>query len=327
MTLAEKITKLRKEQGWSQEELAMRLDVTRQSVSKWESMASLPDLDKILGMSRLFGVSTDYLLKDEAPPENGCTNGDDTVSAATRAVTLEQANQYLTTVRSAATQIAGGVSLCILSPTLLIALSLAAQWELLPLSEGTAAGVGVGVLLAMVAWAVVLLLSNGMRLSPYEFLETEAIHTQYGVAGMAQARRDGYEKTYRRLFLTGIVLCIVSSLPLLAAAAAGNEFLVGCAVISIFPIVALGVCLIVRTAFIWGSFQKLLEEGEYTREKKAAAKKNEPFVVFYWCLALAVYLAASFLTRRWDSTWVVWPVAAVLFAAALALISMLRKKT
>ena len=46
MILAEKITKLRKQQGWSQEELAARLDVSRQAVSKWESMASMPDLDK-----------------------------------------------------------------------------------------------------------------------------------------------------------------------------------------------------------------------------------------------------------------------------------------
>ena len=69
MMIAEKIMKLRKAQGWSQEELAARLGVSRQSVSKWESMASMPDLDKILKMSELFGVSTDYLLKDNAAEE------------------------------------------------------------------------------------------------------------------------------------------------------------------------------------------------------------------------------------------------------------------
>ena len=67
MILADKIIKLRKEQGWSQEELAHQLQVSRQSVSKWESMVSVPDLDKILKLSQLFGVSTDYLLKDDAP--------------------------------------------------------------------------------------------------------------------------------------------------------------------------------------------------------------------------------------------------------------------
>ncbi len=65
MVLADKIMRLRKRQGWSQEELASRLNVSRQSVSKWESAMSVPELDKILMLSQLFGVTTDYLLKDE----------------------------------------------------------------------------------------------------------------------------------------------------------------------------------------------------------------------------------------------------------------------
>ena len=76
MNISEKILKLRKEKGLSQEAFAEKLGVSRQSVSKWESSGSLPDIDKIIAMSELFGVSTDYLLKDEAveapqelPPE------------------------------------------------------------------------------------------------------------------------------------------------------------------------------------------------------------------------------------------------------------------
>ena len=65
MIMAEKITLQRKKNGWSQEELAERLDVSRQSVSKWESAQSAPDLSKVIAMAELFGVSTDYLLKDE----------------------------------------------------------------------------------------------------------------------------------------------------------------------------------------------------------------------------------------------------------------------
>ena len=62
MTLQEQIIKLRKKNGWSQEELADKLYVTRQAVSKWESGNSLPDVEKIVHMSKLFGVTTDYLL-------------------------------------------------------------------------------------------------------------------------------------------------------------------------------------------------------------------------------------------------------------------------
>lgn len=63
MTLSEKIMNLRKKNGWSQEELAERLDISRQSVSKWESGESVPTLEKLIRISEIFEVSTDYLLK------------------------------------------------------------------------------------------------------------------------------------------------------------------------------------------------------------------------------------------------------------------------
>lgn len=73
MILADKITALRKKAGWSQEELAEQLGVTRQSVSKWEGAQSVPDMNKVVQMSRLFGVTTDFLLKDELSEEEDYT--------------------------------------------------------------------------------------------------------------------------------------------------------------------------------------------------------------------------------------------------------------
>jgi len=73
MNISDKIAILRKEKGLSQEALAEKLGVSRQSVSKWESGAALPDTDKIIAMSELFGVSTDYILKAdeyETPAED-----------------------------------------------------------------------------------------------------------------------------------------------------------------------------------------------------------------------------------------------------------------
>ncbi|MBR5329621.1 MAG: helix-turn-helix transcriptional regulator, partial [Firmicutes bacterium] len=68
--LADRIMELRKKKGWSQEELGECLGVSRQSVSKWETGLSQPDLDNILQMSEVFGVTTDYLLKDAPFPED-----------------------------------------------------------------------------------------------------------------------------------------------------------------------------------------------------------------------------------------------------------------
>lgn len=64
MTLGEKIYRLRTEQGFSQETFGAKLGVSRQSVSKWETDQSVPELDKIVAISELFGVSTDHLLKE-----------------------------------------------------------------------------------------------------------------------------------------------------------------------------------------------------------------------------------------------------------------------
>lgn len=67
MTIADRIQSLRKAKGMSQEELADRVGVSRQAVSKWESEQATPDLDKVVIMSDIFEVTTDYLLKGIEP--------------------------------------------------------------------------------------------------------------------------------------------------------------------------------------------------------------------------------------------------------------------
>ena len=64
MILGEKISALRKQRGLSQEDLALMLTITRQAVSRWEQNESIPDVENITRLSTIFGVSTDYLLKD-----------------------------------------------------------------------------------------------------------------------------------------------------------------------------------------------------------------------------------------------------------------------
>ncbi len=66
MTTGEKIQALRKARGWSQEELAAQIGVSRQAVSRWESDSTKPEAEKILALSDRFGVSTDYLLREDA---------------------------------------------------------------------------------------------------------------------------------------------------------------------------------------------------------------------------------------------------------------------
>lgn len=64
MTIYEKLVKLRKSKGWSQEDLAEKLNVSRQAISRWENGTALPDAENLRQLSLLFGVTADYLLND-----------------------------------------------------------------------------------------------------------------------------------------------------------------------------------------------------------------------------------------------------------------------
>ena len=122
MILADKIIELRKKNGWSQEELAEKVGVSRQSVSKWEGALSVPDLDKILLMSQIFGVSTDYLLKDEfgEPEYTETKNAPAAEETPLRRVSMEEAASFLEAKKQTAPKIALAVFLCIVSPIVLI---------------------------------------------------------------------------------------------------------------------------------------------------------------------------------------------------------------
>ena len=94
MTFSEKLMDLRRKSGLSQEQLADRLGVTRQSVSKWESGTAMPELVKLISLSDIFGVSVDYLVKDYLEEPESADGGDDL--SAQQAVRLEKKVDELT---------------------------------------------------------------------------------------------------------------------------------------------------------------------------------------------------------------------------------------
>lgn len=331
MILAEKIMKLRKEKGWSQEELAMQLNVSRQSVSKWESSASIPDLDRILKLSQIFDVSTDYLLKDEIEVDKAqiVKTEDSFVEevSSERTISLEEANVYMNLVESSAKKMAAAVAACILSPVLLILLAGLSEYGILSITEDMAGGIGVTILLLIVAGAVAVFITLGMKLDKYEFLEFEEVSLQYGGYGAVEKRREDFEPIYKKCIVIGVSLCIISVVPIMVAMALSlPEVAYIYCVDFLLLLIAFGVFLMVWVGMIYGSYEKLLEEGEYTRERKLENRQNKNLSKVYWCTVTAVYLGVSFLTQRWDRSWIVWPVAGVLFVAVCGVAAMIRKK-
>ena len=317
MILSEKIAEERKKNGWSQEELAEKLSVSRQAVSKWESASSVPDLQKLLRMAEIFEVSTDYLLKDEMGKEEVEKISDyRTEDTVYRNVSMEEANHFLEWKRKNAVILAGAVALCIMSPSLLIFLTGLSSATGGNLSENTAVGIGVSVVLVMVSLAVAIFISYGIRGKAYDYLKKELIETAYGVKGLVKEKKQNYEGTYTRGIILGVVFCILAVIPLLIGIAMEQpEYMITSDVSILLLLVAVGVFLIVRVSTINGSYDMLLQEGEYSQKEKAVKKKFEIYSTAYWCIATAIYLGWSFLSVRWDYTWILWPVAGVLFGA------------
>lgn len=325
MILADKIMNLRKQNGWSQEQLAEQLGVSRQSVSKWESGMSIPDLEKLLKMSALFDVSTDYLLKDELEQEQP-SETEENPNENVRYVSLEEANTYMDIVENLSERIAVGVMLCILSPVLFIILAGYFEFKH-SITEDIAAGIGVSVLLVMVIVAVILFILNGMKLEKYEYMEKEILSLQYGVQGIVEKRKAEYENTFHTHIAIGVGLCIAGVIPLMLAGAFGaNDFICCCMTGVLLVCISIGVFLFVTSGSIWGSYQKLLQEGDYTIEKKEENKSLGALPGIYWCTVTAFFLGMSFYYDSWHRSWIIWPVAGVLFAVVMGIASIVVKK-
>ncbi len=337
MVLSEKIAFLRKKNGWSQEELAEKLDISRQSVSKWELGGSIPDLDKIIKLSELFDVTTDYLLKDDTE-EISCGVSEvfeeipepsmQVSEPEARRVSMEEANRFMDLTEKLCGRIAFAISLFILCPVPLLFLGGVAEYYHSRLTEDMAAGFGVSILLIFIAVGVTLVILNGMQLSEFDYLETEAILPDYDVKKIMEERRKDYEPKFRMTVAVGVCLCIIGVVPLfLAIGFTKNEFIYVCALDILLIFVAIGVHLFVRYGMVHEGYDKLLQRGEYTEEQKALGRRTSFFPKIYWCLVTAIYLGISFYFFNWHISWIIWPVAGVLFAALNGVVQAVAGKT
>lgn len=319
MILADKIIRLRKKNGWSQEELAEKMNVSRQAVSKWESAQTVPDLEKILQLSGLFGVTTDYLLKDELESEEYT---DSTAESGVKRVTLAEANEFIDWRRSAAVRIAVAVFLCIASVIPLLLLAAASEANMLGMTAEFAGAVGTVIFLVTVTVAVVIFVYCGFRNAPYAYLDKEVFETEYGVKGMVREKQKAYRNAYVRSNMIGVGICVLSPVALFVGAFSGDEFFTVLMLTVTLLAVGVGVIFFITAGVRWASMQKLLREGDFSDREKKRSGLKESVGTIYWLLAVAIYLGWSFATDNWTISWIVWPIAGVLFAAVMQICSL-----
>lgn len=334
MFLADKIINLRKKAGWSQEELAGRLGVTRQSVSKWEGAQSVPDIEKIVQLSRLFSVTTDYLLKDELEEPEPVLVTDagtqENPEKTYRRVTMEEASAYMKLERENAPKKALATCLWVSSPIALILLASMSEYARFGINENAAAAIGLCVLILFVAIGVVIYTSCSAKEKDYAFLEKEPFETEYGVIGLVRARKKEFQPVYTRNKIIGTVLCIFSVMPLFVAMGLDAGDIVSCAAVCFMLfVIAIACLLFVYAGTINDSMQKLLEEEEYTRENKARSGIYSAVSTCYWLLVTAVFLFVCFGpygNAKPQYYWVIWAIAGVLYGDVTAVLKAVRRQ-
>lgn len=282
MILSEKIYMLRKKKGWSQEELAERLGVSRQSVSKWESGASLPDLNRVLELSRIFQVTTDFLLKDEEAGDGTFFEAGDKKDHAEdsgrpeeppnvpknneqfRRITFAETMDYLEQTGEYGRQLGKGVMLCVFAPGVLMGAMAVSMFPFVPgvFSEDVAGVIGCILLLLIVAWAVSVFINSDFKIKKYQYFSKGHYILEPGTAEAVAEERDAFENSYRRSMVAGIALCIVSSVPvMLAGILESMEAVVLLALTFLFLLVGVGVNLIVAANTIREAQNRILKRG------------------------------------------------------------------
>ncbi len=309
MSLAARITELRKARGWSQEELAEQLGVSRQSVSKWESEAATPDIEKIVKLSEIFGVSTDYLIKGT---EGKTETSPEPERESTPILTRAEGEAFLSEVERGRKKIALGVLMCIISPTPLFFLSDLADKG--AVGETPAAALGIAILLAVVACALPLFITTGLKLSKFEYIKTTIFTPEEELKLQVEQLHKEYEPTFTKSMVTGVLLCVLSVIPLIITSIVSDFSVIG--LIILLLIVSVAVYIFIKAGMRHDSYCQILQSGEYSPENKAPETTLQKVVGgIYWPLIVVLYLGLSFITHRWDVTWIIWPAAAIIYGA------------
>ena len=250
------------------------------------------------------------------------------LEADTKDIALSDAEveRYLQVSKETGKRIALGVGLILLGVANLIFLNALAERGYV--AEKIAQAAGVGGLLLMIALAVYIFIMAGVKSGKYENLETTIVKIAPYLHDRIVQMKEDYRPDFARRIAGGVGLILLSVVALVTVAIleVGGEFAVMLLVCVLLLAIGSAVGLFISAGSEMEAYDKLLNEGDYTKQHKAensfAGKISGP----YWLLAVVIYLTWSFITNDWGSTWIVWPIAGVLFALISAVSSLITKR-
>ena len=167
----------------------------------------------------------------------------------------------------------------------------------------------------------------------YDYLEREPIDTAYGIDGMVRERRTNYKEIFDKSIIAGVILCIVGAAVMVTAGVVSDSFddeqtmICAAGLCTMLALIAVGVYIIVRSSMVMGGFDRLLEEKDFSRQKKKERKRGSIGIVgIYWIVLVAVFLGVSFLTNGWNRSWIIFAVGGVLTPVVSAIESAVKNK-
>lgn len=294
MILADKIISLRKKEGMTQEDLAGQIGVSRQSVSKWESSLSMPDLDKVVKLSQIFSVSTDFLLDDSLGMEQVIV--DEKVEETSRLIDLDLLNQYYSAYDKLAKFISLATFLIITSPIAFMAL------------EGINESLAIVVFLALVACAVGLFINFGFTIRKFEFIEKEPYNFSYGVEGVIEKNLNDYMPILKRNVIIAIAIFILS--PTIYLLAINQGITSNTPVYLFLLLTAIGASLMGYSMIKYSSYRDILKYRDPKIQKKEGKIGKISGVL--WITAIGIFFIYSFWTGNWQSSWIIFVIAGFL---------------
>lgn len=267
-------------------------------------------------------VISEFGNLDEVSDVLGINQEVTTQQTDVRTIDLTQVKQYLDDVKSITPKLAFGTMLPILSPVMIL-MAMAFHYFSDSLDETRAAMVGLILLISVVAIGVYFIVRANQDLSEYEVYKSDQIHLDYTAKQFLQNERVQIQKNYRNKLSLSVALYILSVIPLFITIAwIGHEEYgyILFAVSALLVIVAL-------STYNWmvadgpnTAVKVLLQQDEYHPSNKHKLAKYEKITNVYWAIVLAIFLIWSFVGSAWGRSWIIWPIAGVIYWVVEAVI-------
>ena len=236
-----------------------------------------------------------------------------------------EANAYMEAIKTTAGKIGIATMICIWSPILMIILG-GMQEAGMGVTDVILACIGVPVLLGMIAIAVAIFIINGMKLTKYDYLKKEPFTLSKSLDAKLKALEEEINAGFVARIVIGVVLCILAVIPVIVFSTIydNSDLIASITVAILLAIISVAVYLFITAGMNYDCIKILRQENEYAKSNKQNQKLVDIVASIYWPIMVCIYLGWSFITMNWGFTWIVWPIAGVLFGVIAAVCNIIK---